>query len=200
MKKEEDIILWNSFLEGDENAYAHIYELYAQEVFSYGVLFSTNHELVRDCMHDVFVKIYRNRGSLGKVDNIKLYLFVAMKNRLFDVFCKDKVLYHNETVEPVFSLELTVEDEFIYQEEQQYQSIKMHQMLDSLSPRQKEVLYYRYIENMSYDEIQEIMQMNYQSVLNLIQRSLKKLRTSFSQSYIYLPFILGIIIIQFFFR
>ncbi len=185
MRKREDIILWDNFRNGDKKAYSRIYELYAQEVFSYGMLFSTNHELVQDCLHDVFVKIYCNREKLSAVDNIKLYLFVAMKNQLFDIFCKDKALYHNETVEPVFTLELTVEDEFIYREEQQYLTERIQQMLESLTPRQKEVLYYRYIENLSYEEIEKIMQMNYQSILNLIQRSLKKLRTSFNKSSIY---------------
>lgn len=185
--KQEDIKLWNSFLEGDENAYARIYELYAQEMYAYGLFFSTNKELVRDCLHDVFVKIYRNRKNLSPVDNIKLYLFMAMKNQLFDVFCKDKELYHNETVEPVFAIDFTVEDEMIYKEEQEYLSEKMQQMLDSLTPRQKEVIYYKYVENLTYEEIGEIMQMNYQSILNLIQRSLAKLRNSFSKSHIYLP-------------
>lgn len=182
-------MLWNLFLEGDERAYARIYKLYAQEMYSYGLLFTTNTELAKDCLHDVFVKIHRNRNNLSGVDNIKLYLFMAMKNRMFDIFCKNKELYHNETVEPVFSLDFTAEEEIINHEEQQYLSVKMQQMLDTLTPRQKEVLYYKYVENLSYDEIGNIMQMNYQSVLNLVQRSLKKLRTTFMQSYVYLSLI-----------
>ncbi len=51
-----------------------------------------------------------------------------------------------------------------------------------LSPRQKEIIYYRFVEGLSYEEICQIMDMNYQSTQNLIQRSLKKLRTTFSQA------------------
>lgn len=196
MKKQEDIALWNRFLEGDEKAYLRIYKLYAQEMYSYGLFFTTNTDLVKDCLHDVFVKIYRNRKNLSSVDNIKLYLFMAMKNYLFDAFCKDKSMFHNDTVEPVFAPDFTVEDEMILREEQNYQSEKLQQMLDSLTPRQKEVLYYRYVENLSYDEIGEIMKMNYQSILNLIQRSIKKLRTTFTLSHIYLPSLIGLMLIQ----
>lgn len=197
MKKEEDFALWNQFLEGDEKAYLYIYKLYAQDMYSYGMLFTTNSELVKDCLHDVFIKIHRNRKKLSQVDNIRLYLLKAMKNYLFDIFDKKKELFHNDTIEPVFSPEYTIEDKIIRQEELHYQSRKIRQMLESLTPRQKEVLYYRYMKNLTYDEIGEIMQMNYQSILNLIQRSIKKLRETFAESKVYLSIIIQLILISF---
>ncbi len=197
MKKEEDFALWNQFLEGDEKAYLYIYKLYAQDMYSYGMLFTTNSELVKDCLHDVFIKIHRNRKKLSQVDNIRLYLLKAMKNYLFDVFDKKKELFHNDTIEPVFSPEYTIEDKIIRQEELHYQSRKIRQMLESLTPRQKEVLYYRYMKNLTYDEIGGIMQMNYQSILNLIQRSIKKLRETFAESKVYLSIIIQLILISF---
>ena len=197
MKQEEDFALWNQFLEGDEKAYLYIYKLYAQDMYSYGMLFTTNSELVKDCLHDVFIKIHRNRKKLSQVDNIRLYLLKAMKNYLFDVFDKKKELFHNDTIEPVFSPEYTIEDKIIRQEELHYQSRKIRQMLESLTPRQKEVLYYKYMKNLTYDEIGEIMQMNYQSILNLIQRSIKKLRETFAESKVYLSIIIQLILISF---
>lgn len=197
MKQEEDFALWNQFLEGDEKAYLYIYKLYAQDMYSYGMLFTANSELVKDCLHDVFVKIHRNRKKLSQVDNIRLYLLKAMKNYLFDVFDKKKELFHNDTIEPVFSPEYTIEDKIIRQEELHYQSRKIRQMLESLTPRQKEVLYYKYSKNLTYDEIGEIMQMNYQSILNLIQRSIKKLRETFAESKVYLSIIIQLILISF---
>ena len=197
MKKKEDFALWNQFLEGDEKAYLYIYKLYAQDMYSYGMLFTTNSELVKDCLHDVFIKIHRNRKKLSQVDNIRLYLLKAMKNYLFDVFDKKKELFHNDTIEPVFSPEYTIEDKIIRQEELHYQSRKIRQMLESLTPRQKEVLYYRYMKKLTYDEIGEIMQMNYQSILNLIQRSIKKLRETFAESKVYLSIIIQLILISF---
>ncbi len=43
-----------------------------------------------------------------------------------------------------------------------------------LTPRQREVIYYRFIEELSYDDICQIMGLNYQSAYNLLQRSLQK--------------------------
>lgn len=48
-----------------------------------------------------------------------------------------------------------------------------------LTPRQREIIYYRFIEEMEYDEICQIMDINYQSAYNLLQRSLQKVRDTF---------------------
>ena len=53
---------------------------------------------------------------------------------------------------------------------------RMNYLLDALPPRQKEVMYYRYVEGMDLPDICKLMEMNYQSVQNLIQRSIKKVK------------------------
>lgn len=175
----EDRLLWDKFLSGDDKVYAYFYKKYVEELFSYGMRFTTDRELVKDCIQDVFVKIYSNRNKLGQTTNVKLYLFIALKNALFNVFQKDKISYHIDTIEPVYSTEYSVEDELIQNEQEQERKEKMIRILDSLTPRQKEVIYYRYVKEMKISDICEIMDMNYQSVQNLLQRSIKKVRSSF---------------------
>lgn len=171
--------IWNDFIAGDDKAYAFIYKKHIVELYNYGLYFTPNRELVKDSIQDVFVKIYCNRATLTTTNNIKLYLFKALKNTLFNVFQKDKYHYHIDTIEPVFSVEFSVEDILIQQEMEQERQSEISHILDSLTPRQKEVIYYRYIEGMDIDAICELMSMNYQSVQNLIQRSFKKIRTLF---------------------
>lgn len=48
--------------------------------------------------------------------------------------------------------------------------------MDSLTERQKEIIYLRFVHDMSIDEISQIMDINTQSARNLISRSLQKLR------------------------
>jgi RNA polymerase sigma factor (sigma-70 family) len=175
MKKDQE--LWSQFLAGNDRAYTQIYKNYVDKLFSYGMRFSSDRELVKDCIQDVFVKIYSNRKRLNHTDNIKLYLYIALKHTLFNVFNKDKSFYQIDTIEPVFNVEYSVEDRIIADEQEEEQKKKINQMLDSLTPRQKEVIYYRYVEGMEMDMICQLMNMNYQSVQNLIQRSIKKVRS-----------------------
>jgi RNA polymerase sigma factor (sigma-70 family) len=152
-----------------------------EELFSYGMRFTPDRELIKDCIQDLFVKIYSNRSNLNCTDNVKLYLFIALKNILFNVFEKDKSLYKMDTIEPVFTVEYTIEDEWIENELEQERRNKINKVLETLTPRQKEVIYYRYTKGLKLNHIGEIMDMNYQSVQNLLQRSIKKLRSALAE-------------------
>lgn len=176
-----DPLLWERFLSGNDKAYVCIYKKYVQELFAYGMRFTADKEIVKDCIQDVFVKIYTNRHNLGHTDNVKLYLYMALKNTLFNIFRKDQVSYHIDTVEPVFCPEYTIEERLIIEELEQERNEKIKQILESLTPRQKEAIYYRYVEGMKMEEIGKLMNMNYQSVQNLIQRSIKKIRNTFPE-------------------
>ncbi|MDR1557105.1 MAG: sigma-70 family RNA polymerase sigma factor [Tannerellaceae bacterium] len=177
----EDKLLWERFLSGDDKAYTFFYKKYVKELFSYGMKFTLDRELVKDCIQDVFVKIYCNRSTLNKTDHVKLYLFISLKNTLFNIFQKDKSSYRIDTIEPVFSTEYSIEDRMIADEQEEERKEKMNRILDSLTPRQKEVIYYRYVEGMELTDICELMDMNYQSVQNLIQRAIKKIKVAFSE-------------------
>ena len=181
-KRNSDQIIWENFLCGDDEAYTYIYREYSQALYAYGMHFTSDKGLVEDCIQDVFIKIFQNRRHLQSTDNIKLYLFIALKNKLFNIFRKDIKYSQIDSLEPVFAAEYTSEDEIIENEREQFLNEKMIRMLEVLSPRQKEIIYYRFVEGLSYEEICQIMDMNYQSTQNLIQRSLKKLRTTFSQA------------------
>ena len=175
---KDEQLLWEKFLAGDRYAYECLYRKYIEALFSYGMCCTSDRELVKDCVQDVFVKIYTNRSNLNHTDNVRLYLFIALKNTLFNVFDKNNSLYQIDTVEPVFTVEYSIEDELIADELQQEQQDKINQILNMLTPRQKEVMYCRYVKGLSLNEICEIMQMNYQSVQNLIQRSIKRIHTA----------------------
>ncbi|MDR1644615.1 MAG: sigma-70 family RNA polymerase sigma factor [Tannerellaceae bacterium] len=177
----EDKLLWEKFLTGDDKAYAHFYKTYVKELFSYGMRFTPDRELVKDCIQDVFVKIYSNRANLGRTDCIKLYLFISLKNTLLNVFQKDKNSSRADTEEPVFSTEYVFEDKLVATDEENERKEKMRRILDSLTPRQREVIYYRYVEDIELRDICRLMEMNYQSVQNLIQRAIKKIKTTFSE-------------------
>ena len=181
-KRNSDQIIWENFLCGDDEAYTYIYREYSQALYAYGMHFTSDKGLVEDGIQDVFIKIFQNRRHLQSTDNIKLYLFIALKNKLFNIFRKDIKYSQIDSLEPVFAAEYTIEDEIIENEREQFLNEKMIRMLEVLSPRQKEIIYYRFVEGLSYEEICQIMDMNYQSTQNLIQRSLKKLRTTFSQA------------------
>jgi len=178
----DDLSLWKSFLAGNEDAYTHIYEKYARNLFMQGLQFSSDKELVRDCIHDIFVKIYENRANLKPVHNLKVYLFIALRNSISTAFKKQRVWFEEleeETTNVPDSN--TVEEDFIDKENEQEQERVIIGIFSVLTMRQREAVYYRFIQSMSIDEICVIMEMNYQSVQNLLQRSIKKIKESYKK-------------------
>jgi RNA polymerase sigma factor (sigma-70 family) len=70
------------------------------------------------------------------------------------------------------------ETEYLAAEKVQIQNSMVSRLLGFLSPRQRTAIELYYIEERKYEDICDIMQMNYQSVRNLIHRGMMRLRAS----------------------
>lgn len=184
-------VKWSQFLAGNEQAYSWLYTAYIQPLFAYGLHFTTDRELVKDCIQEIFTRIYKRKKTLPVPDNIKMFLFVSLKNCLFTAL--NRVRLYTGDADPekfTFLATATVEEEFLQNETESIQQQKVRQLLSVLTPRQQEIIYYRFAEGLSFDEICELMNLNYQSAHNLIQRSLKKIRDTYGSLPFYL-FLLG---------
>lgn len=170
-------VKWQEFVSGNDDSYCWIYTTYAQKLYQYGMCFTTDTELVKDCIQDIFTYLYRNKAQLVSPDNIKVYLFTALKNNLIKQIHKETIT-ENLIEDVPFVLELTVEEQFIQDEQYKNERKQVEKILSLLTSRQKEIIYYRFIQEMSMEEICTLMDLNYQSAQNLIQRSLKKIRSS----------------------
>lgn len=186
MYLEESVTKWKQFQSGNDDAYGWLYTTYIQVLFGYGLRFTSDNEIIKDCIHDVFIDLYKNKEKLITPSNVKVYLFVSLKNRLVKVLYKNSLFERIDSEKVNFTLETTVEEQFIDEEQEHLQQTKIQHILDSLTPRQREIIYYRYIQGLTLDEICIIMDMNYQSTQNLIQRSLKKIKEKYGTIGIFL--------------
>lgn len=168
--------IWEQFINNDENAFAALFEETSGPLYKYGLKFMANEDTVKDCIQDLFIKLYKNRHSLPKLENPTFYLFRSLKNLLFDaILQKEKVVYLSPQ-------EISFHADFFYdnQEEPVDDNIKekFEEVVNSLSDRQKEAIYLRYQADMSYDEISKLLDINYQSARNLVHRSIEKIRSA----------------------
>ena len=166
-----------SFQAGNMAAFSQLYNLHINVLFNYGLKLTIDKELLKDCIHDIFVKLYTKKDELGTIDNLKSYLFISLKNKLCDELRKR--MYMSDTaIEDVNAVAPTdVEDDYMEEEQRKNEFSLVKRLLDQLSPRQREALTLYYIEEKKYEDICEIMNMNYQSVRNLMHRGLTKLRS-----------------------
>ena len=152
-----------------------LYEEQIDSLYSYGCKFTGDKELVKDCIHDVFVKLFE-KEDISKIENIKYYLLRSLKNRLLDELAR----VQPENIDEVtFSYMDVATDENQLMDDHETARLTekyIEKVFENLTGRQKEAVYLYYIEELSYDEICQLLGMNYQSVRNLIHRALTKLR------------------------
>lgn len=169
--------LRDEFLAGDDKAYSSIYELYARDLYAFGLSLRAKTELIEDAIHDIFVEIYTHRHNLEKVDNLKYYFMAAFRNRLFFLIKKESNTFEiNER--DIFGLEQKDHQElWIEKEDETEKQLLVKRLLSELNQNQREAIYHRFVEGLSCEEIASLMNINYQSAKNLIHRSIKKLKS-----------------------
>ncbi len=166
-----------SFQAGNMTAFSQLYNLHINVLFNYGLKLTIDKELLKDCIHDIFVKLYTKKDELGTIDNLRSYLFISLKNKLCDELRRRMYMSDTAVEEVSISTPTDVEDDYMEEEQRKNEFSLVRRLLDQLSPRQREALTLYYIEEKKYEDICEIMNMNYQSVRNLMHRGLTKLRS-----------------------
>lgn len=190
----EEKRLIHLFLKGDKSAYTTIYNQYTDMLFSYGMGMGFERETIKDAIHDVFYKLYFNRNLLKNIDNLKFYLFRMLKNRLIDIHRSDVELSDITDYEMKFSIKVTIMDEMIGEEDKTALQNKIKTLLECLTDRQREGIYLRFMQEMDYEEIAELLNMTPQAARKLIFRAMERMREQGLSAFYFF------IIFQFFLR
>lgn len=178
-REEAAQTLLAAYRQGDQNAFMSLYDMYAEMLLNYGLCITSDKELVKDCVQDVFIKLISKSQDL-QVTKVTSYLLISLRNRLLDEFRRKN--YMTETaVEDIRISSTTVEDvenSYILDESSLNNVRKVQILMDELTPRQRQVFTLYYIEQRKYEDICGIMQMDYHSVRNLVHRGMLKLRAA----------------------
>lgn len=174
----EDRYTWEQFKQGDKAALGRIFQAHIKVLYTYGNRFSSDKQLVEDCIQDLFLEIWTRRANLGETDSIRRYLMGSLRRKIIRKLQRhDKQLSREPDWENYdFELEFTQEHVWIEAEQSEEKKQKLKKAQASLSEREREAIYLKYYAGLAYEQIGEIMQINYQSTRNLIHRALKRMR------------------------
>ena len=168
--------LWAAFCQGNEAAYRQLYEQYVPGLYSYGMKLTRDEALVKDCVQELFIRIWNTRQALGQAKSIKFYLSSALRRDLIRQLQQQKTLTPDELEAYDFTVSLDTEALFIQQEIKSEQVERLNQLLNGLPPRQKEALYLKYYENLSYEEIAGLMHITPGVAYNFVYRAILSLK------------------------
>jgi len=186
-----DTACWSRLKKGDPQALGYLYDTYADKLFTSALRMTTDRELAKDCIQEVFIEIWNYRNTLGDVMHSQSYLVKVMRSVLLKKLKKESRITRYVASDTLASSEESMEEMIISSDIDKEKKKKLHIALSNLTNRQKQVLEMRFYEGLTYEQIADKLRMNYQSVNNLAFRTIHRLRS-------HLLIVISLLCIQFY--
>lgn len=183
--------LWTRFKNGDGNAFDELAQRRYRTLFNYATRFSKDREFIKDCIQDLFLELWDRRQNLMNTPYVTIYLLKSLRNNLLRSQKLQRRLGDTqELVEESFDLSdgLTIEMELIASEFVDENERTIRQAIEQLPKRQQEVIFLKYYQGMTNDEIANVMEIERQSVANFLYRAINQLKAYFPTLIRFLPF------------
>jgi RNA polymerase sigma factor (sigma-70 family) len=173
----EEQALWNSFIGGNDNSLETIYRRYFDDLFNYGNKWLKDTSLTEDSIQDLFIKMLKNRHNLSSTTSIRYYLYRSFRSTVLDkIKSNNKARFVDSPGEHLFVFELSPENQLIAQQDHRMLHQKLTVALKALTPRQREVIFLRYIEGFSYQEVADMMELTAKGTYKLVARAIEALK------------------------
>lgn len=166
---------WQELKEGNRDSLSKIFIDFYDDLFRFAKRFEKDEDAIKDLIQDLFLKLWKNRKTLGNTENIKAYLFKSLQNIWNNKFNADKRRRESRLHHQVV-FEYQSEDFIAHSEIDEIQRTKLFFELNKLPDKQREAIYLKYFQGFDIKEISEILNMNMQSVRNNLFRAMTKLR------------------------
>lgn len=173
-----DELLWKGFRNGDQSCLEQLVKKHYALLYDYGKKFTSDPELVKDAIQELFLVLWKNRANIGETASVRNYLFKALRRKIERLLNAKKgtlalpLEFEHFLPADIESPELLR----TLQEENTARSALVFRILGTLSRRQQEIIYLRFYLEADHDEIARIMGLSRQAVYNLLHLSITRLK------------------------
>ena len=175
---ESEKPLWESVKKGNKLALSTLYDQNFQILYEYGFRICQKKELVEDAIQELFIKLWGKRNEIVIAGSVRSYLLVSIRNAVFNEVKKEKnqSLISFGDIDLDFKIDYTVDSEFFKESTSDDQVVALMEGLNKLTGRQKEILYLKFFQGLSQDEIATIMGITVKASYKLSARALATLK------------------------
>lgn len=152
-------------------AFESIYKKHHASLVKFATFLTNSQSDAMEIVNDVFVSVWQKRSNLIFNDDLKSYLFQAVKNRSYNYNKKKKldtvdILPHDKASK--FSA-----DQNLLEKEQQNILVEI---MNSLPPKCQQIFAMSRIDELSYKEISELLDLSIKTVEAQMSKALKIFR------------------------
>jgi len=168
---------WNLFFHGDRDGLYACFMLFYDDFYRLGLHWYKNPDLVKDCIHNLFLELWKSWGDRKYVTNKKQYVLTVYKRIAHKTFLADT---RTETAAGLDNLqtahELPYEDLLIASQTEEHRTQQLQAALGRLTKRQKEIIKLRFYEGLSISQIAQSRTLTERTVYNTLHNAIKVLR------------------------
>ena len=162
----------------DETAFTQLYLHFGKKLIHFSVSLVRSKEIAEELVEDVFVKLWANRYHITEIENLTVYLYVAVKNRSLNVLSQKA----KELVASSFDYLDTTVDEFAADPYDLMITAemmgRMHQAIESLPPRCKMIFKLIREDGLKYKEVGDILNISVNTIDAQMAIAVKKICTA----------------------
>lgn len=160
--------------QGDEIAFAEIYDRYWSAMYAQVYKMLRNTEDSKDLLQDMFSAMWLNAWELKEETKLSGYLYISAKNRVFNLIKRNKV--RNDYLSSV--IEFFTEQEMATLEalEEKDMMAAVEAEIQQLPPKMREIFELSRKGNLTHKEIAEKLNISDQTVRKQVQNALRILR------------------------
>ncbi|HEX3006307.1 MAG TPA: RNA polymerase sigma-70 factor [Bacteroidales bacterium] len=161
--------------EGDEDAFARLYDLYFPKVYRFTKCFIKQEEICEEIVSDVFLNLWINKRELSQIINLDAYLYIVARNKAYN---------HLNKIQrsPEFTIDLPLDFEENGNPEEIVLTDELKDIItksvDELPDKCKLVFLLSREKNLKYKDIAQILSISEKTVNAQIVTALKKLHSS----------------------
>ncbi len=172
--KYADHILLNLLKEDDQLAYTEIFERYSRILVNHAYKLLGRHDEANDVVQEVFLSLWNKRYELSVTGSLSSYLYKAVKNRILNHIAHEKVVSRYAD-----SISNFIENEYVFADsklrEKELEAI-IAKEIALLPEKMREVFLLRKVEELSYDEISNQLNITDKTAKQQVYNSVKILR------------------------
>ncbi|WP_346320335.1 sigma-70 family RNA polymerase sigma factor [Chitinophaga sp. YIM B06452] len=159
----------------NRNAILHLYQAHYHALFAAGCYLTDDKELIRDCIHELFLHCWQKQEELSRVLHLKNYLTVSLRNRLLTALKQQGKTVRFEPGE-MDEAEYSYEEILIRNTDETALQQNLRRALHNLPPRYRQVIELRFFRQHSYEEIARLTGQPVKTAYNYVHEALAALR------------------------
>ncbi|RIX46022.1 RNA polymerase sigma factor SigW [Paenibacillus nanensis] len=169
-------------LKGDQQAFAELVDLYQDKLYHMAYRMLSNRQEAEDVVQDTFLRVYKNLDRFDETLKFSTWIYRIATNLCIDRLRKRKQTYSLDAESQDYegldgysmipSDDRTPESELILSDTQRI----IHQAMETLPPKYKSVMMLRYIQDLSLQEVGDILGMPVTTIKTRVHRGREFLR------------------------